>query len=1106
MASTPAKTPLTFDAERRYRELTLESCDIIDLANLPEDRHVATRQLELRRLYVPLRVRIEVAPQTELGEDQLEAIERRREARRRGHAPWSLEDAQGRVPVGERLAKARRLVVLGDPGAGKSTMVRWIATAYLLRLKEDSDWNDLPDVATLPNEDWLPILVRCRDLDLSCSSLDDVLRHILRKSELKETESIALRSTLTSRISDGHALLLIDGLDEISDPIARAGFCQQIERICLANPKLPIVVTSRIVGYREMGYRMGRGFEHVTVADLSPEDKDDFARRWCTLTQPPERRDAATADLTKDIHSTERIERLTGNPMLLTTMALVKRKVGKLPRRRVDLYWEAVQVLLNWRSEVDQPIDYREALPQLEYVAYAMCQQGAQQLRDDEITSLFERMREEYPRIHTVKAHTTEAFLRLLERRTGILVQAGQVRHQGKTVPVYEFRHLTFQEYLAAQALVEGRFPGRDITRSIAQNVAPLAGRTESKPDPQGNQTTVVSEAWREALRLCVACCKDDEVDDVMRAILNPLPEEQPKLTVRSRAILAALCLADEPNVSEALALEVVEQLTRQFGLGLDAHDNDLIEAMEQLATSRWAKTVLSVLFQEYRSNVLTEEPRALNLFFCACSIAMASNVTEGIKLDDWLIACASKVRSGQEDVVFQSTAALTRIAEGRDAPFVARLISTSGIVEDLFSLLSQGPLVALAAAFTLTTWTEWEMEPKIWIPSVAQMQELLSIANAPSHNALVLTVLVFLLASQHCTEAIPFLIFTLDHRLPFVRQTAAEALGMIGDPRAAEPLLSHLNDMDNEGQLMSVESLAKLKYERPFQSVDETSVEPLLLLSSGPDIKIRRACVEALGKMRYVGAIPALVSRFGDEHESEDVRSAAAEALGRIGDPRVVDPLIRGLQHPSFSIQAAAANGLAMVGPPAIQPIIMLLGEGFNVSYHAVRAFTKIGGPAVEQLLELLGSDNGDKGQVAARALGEIKDIRAVEHLIARLDDPEFGMRWEAARALGAIGGSEAIAALRARLPSSEKATKTALLMASLPTMAETDRKLLTVNFDGSTPLNVEEEITERNVLDACANLGISTEIVRRQFEELAPQFSLKLSWHNPEIERRQE
>jgi hypothetical protein len=162
--------PFGYDAEQRYRELALESCDIIDLANLPEsDRHIATRQLELRRLYVPLRVRVEVASDVEASEAEFEALEKRRGAFLWGRADrGEREDERARVPVGQRLAEARRLVVLGDPGAGKTTMVRWIATAYLLRLKQDPDWKNLPDVATLPDEDWLPVIVRCRDLDPSC--------------------------------------------------------------------------------------------------------------------------------------------------------------------------------------------------------------------------------------------------------------------------------------------------------------------------------------------------------------------------------------------------------------------------------------------------------------------------------------------------------------------------------------------------------------------------------------------------------------------------------------------------------------------------------------------------------------------------------------------------------------------------------------------------------------------------------------------------------------------------------------------------------------------------------------------------------------------------
>jgi hypothetical protein len=77
-----------------------------------------------------------------------------------------------------------------------------------------------------------------------------------------------VKAAISRRLDHGTALLLIDGLDEINDPGVRASFCRQLEQIHLARPDTPIIATSRIVGYREMGYRIGRGFEHLTVAEL----------------------------------------------------------------------------------------------------------------------------------------------------------------------------------------------------------------------------------------------------------------------------------------------------------------------------------------------------------------------------------------------------------------------------------------------------------------------------------------------------------------------------------------------------------------------------------------------------------------------------------------------------------------------------------------------------------------------------------------------------------------------------------------------------------------------------------------------------------------------
>jgi predicted NACHT family NTPase len=587
-------------ARQRYREIALESCDIIDLSNLPEDRHTVTRtrELQLRRLYVPLRVRVEMEAGKDFDPDDLEKMEAMREQMRlnkvgRGTEPE--DETENRHAAGTRLRKVKRMVILGDPGAGKTTLLRWIATAYLLRLKQDEAFKKLPDAKTLPDRDWLPILIRCRDLTGACETgtLDDVLNEALRKTHLQEKETLALQAVMRERLVQGTAILMIDGLDEISNPRTRARFSTQIEGLAMAFPKAPMIVTSRIVGYREMFFKIGRGFEHVTICGFSKEEKDTFARLWCEATELPARSEKAADELIHAIHSANRIERLTGNPMLLTTMALVKRKVGKLPKKRAKLYEEAVKVLLNWRSEVDDPIDEDEALPQLEYIALAMSKRGVQQLRRDEIIELMEEVRCEFPNLRTMKNHEPEEFLKLLERRTGIIIEAGEVRHNGRNKPVFEFRHLSFQEYLAALALIEGRFPGRDKHKPLAHYIAPLPGETEIRD----NERTV-KDNWREVLRLCVDCCNDNDVDEVLMAILTPLKTEIFGETARPRAILAASCLVDEPNVSD----ETAKIILKRFGQQMTEHDDGFgresivyLTAMD-LVGAKWLEGLLYVL------------------------------------------------------------------------------------------------------------------------------------------------------------------------------------------------------------------------------------------------------------------------------------------------------------------------------------------------------------------------------------------------------------------------------------------------------------------------------------------------------------------------------
>jgi predicted NACHT family NTPase len=272
----------------------LTSWDIIDLASLPNDQDIATQRLLLRQLYMPLRIGFEAEMSDQNDQDSLVNLEQNREASRLRDAgrsealEWhAISTISEQVAIGERLGAGQRFVVLGDPGGGKTTMLRWLATAYLLRHTSDPAFDQLPDAQTLPAENWIPVLIRCRDIgeeDL-CRSFKDVLEMHLNKTELQPKEAQVMSAVILDRLARGEILLLVDGLDEISNLRVRQSFCQQLERTAVRYPNAPILVTSRIVGYRDMPDRMRTGFAHAVIGDLLPETKDLFANRWVEATE-----------------------------------------------------------------------------------------------------------------------------------------------------------------------------------------------------------------------------------------------------------------------------------------------------------------------------------------------------------------------------------------------------------------------------------------------------------------------------------------------------------------------------------------------------------------------------------------------------------------------------------------------------------------------------------------------------------------------------------------------------------------------------------------------------------------------------------------------------
>ncbi|HET8844863.1 MAG TPA: HEAT repeat domain-containing protein [Ktedonobacteraceae bacterium] len=128
--------------------------------------------------------------------------------------------------------------------------------------------------------------------------------------------------------------------------------------------------------------------------------------------------------------------------------------------------------------------------------------------------------------------------------------------------------------------------------------------------------------------------------------------------------------------------------------------------------------------------------------------------------------------------------------------------------------------------------------------------------------------------------------------------------------------------------------------------NLESSAVQPLIATLHDRDRAIRKACVQALGKLADPRALPALISMLEDRARS--VRRAAAEALGDLSDPHAIQPLVKTLQDEDAQVRSSAAKALSKLGwQPANQAQQALFAVA-NADWESV---VKLGKVAEEPL-----------------------------------------------------------------------------------------------------------------------------------------------------------
>lgn len=337
------------------------------------------------------------------------------------------------------LAGRERVLLRGVAGAGKTTLVQWLAVTT-------AEWRPSRSLAHLLGR--VPFVLPLRSLTRAGRELPAPAEFLTVVGCPHTPPTGWAERVLTA----GRGLLLVDGIDEVPEPL-RDGTRRWLRDLLGAFPGNVCVVTARPSAVRE-NWLEADGFHELSLVPMNGEDVTTFIHRWHTAAGS----DREEADrLIRAVRSRQDLSRLATNPLMCGLIcALHRTSRGFLPRGREELYEAGLRMLLERRDRqrsVDDGMrmDYRSQVLLLERLAYWLIRNGHSQMDREDAVALIDQVLPAMNRDVIGAASAEEVFRRLLTR-SGLLREPAE--------GVVDFVHRTFQDYLAARAVIEHRdFP-----------------------------------------------------------------------------------------------------------------------------------------------------------------------------------------------------------------------------------------------------------------------------------------------------------------------------------------------------------------------------------------------------------------------------------------------------------------------------------------------------------------------------------------------------------------------------------------------------------------------------------------------------------------------
>ncbi|USX48409.1 NACHT domain-containing NTPase [Lentzea sp. HUAS12] len=332
-------------------------------------------------------------------------------------------------------APGERVLVQGDPGAGKSTLAAKLAH----------------DVAA---DGQVPFLLVLREFATSFDEGGRDLLHYLEKVCQAPYNVKPPRDGVEYLLRTGRAVVILDGLDELVQTELRRRVVSLVEGFAHLYPLVPILVTARKVGYEDAPLSTDL-FVPSHIAEFDDDQVAAYVSRWFKLDEAtsPAEQDQLISSFMED---SAQISELRSNALLLTLLCAMYSSDRYLPHNLAQVYERCALMLFEqWDSKrgIDLPLRFhgrlRGAVQHLAWNMFSAAESGKPQTRTRVINTLAAYLDKKLDD-HDESVAMAEEFLAHCTGRAWILADVGATESE----PQFGFTHRTFLEYFAAEYLV----------------------------------------------------------------------------------------------------------------------------------------------------------------------------------------------------------------------------------------------------------------------------------------------------------------------------------------------------------------------------------------------------------------------------------------------------------------------------------------------------------------------------------------------------------------------------------------------------------------------------------------------------------------------------